>query len=134
VLTELKKIPSDSIDLIFADPPYFMQTDGQLLRSEGTKFSGALDEWDKFENYKARNLSGGMKRRLEIARALLKEPKILILDEATSGLDPSTRQQILSDLKNLIKEKKITVLTITHLESEITDVNKIIKLEKGKIV
>ena len=52
VLTELKKIPSDSIDLIFADPPYFMQTDGQLLRSEGTKFSGALDEWDKFENYK----------------------------------------------------------------------------------
>ncbi|MBG76541.1 MAG: ABC transporter ATP-binding protein [Pelagibacteraceae bacterium] len=91
-------------------------------------------ELNKFENYKARNLSGGMKRRLEIARALLKEPKILILDEATSGLDPSTRQQILSDLKNLIKEKKITVLTITHLESEITDVNKIIKLEKGKIV
>ena len=91
-------------------------------------------ELNKFENYKARNLSGGMKRRLEIARALLKEPKILILDEATSGLDPSTRQQILSDLKNLIKEKKITKLTITHLESEITDVNKIIKLEKGKIV
>ena len=91
-------------------------------------------ELNKFENYKARNLSGGMKRRLEIARALLKEPKILILDEATSGLDPSTRQQILSDLKNLIKEKKITILTITHLESEITDVNKIIKLEKGKIV
>ncbi len=91
-------------------------------------------ELNKFENYKARNLSGGMKRRLEIARALLKEPKILILDEATSGLDPSTRQQILSDLKKLIEENKITILTITHLESEITDVNKIIKLEKGKIL
>tara|TARA_B100000700_G_C14823592_1_gene751172 strand:- start:96 stop:734 length:639 start_codon:yes stop_codon:yes gene_type:complete len=91
-------------------------------------------ELNKFENYKARNLSGGMKRRLEIARALLKEPEILILDEATSGLDPSTRQQILLDLKNLTKENKITILTITHLESEITDVNKIIKLEKGKIL
>ena len=91
-------------------------------------------ELDKFENYKARNLSGGMKRRLEIARALLKEPKILILDEATSGLDPSTREKILFDLKVLIKENKITILTITHLESEITDVNKVIKLEKGKVV
>ena len=91
-------------------------------------------ELSKFENYKARNLSGGMKRRLEIARALLKEPKILILDEATSGLDPATREQILFDLKELVQENKITILTITHLKSEITDVNKVIKLEKGKIV
>ena len=51
-ITELKTIPNDSIDLIFADPPYFMQTEGELLRTEGTKFSGVEDEWDKFENYK----------------------------------------------------------------------------------
>ena len=51
-ISELKKIPNDSIDLIFADPPYFMQTEGELLRTEGTKFSGVEDEWDKFENYK----------------------------------------------------------------------------------
>ena len=51
VIDELKKIPSDSIDLIFADPPYFMQTEGSLLRAEGTVFSGVDDDWDKFESY-----------------------------------------------------------------------------------
>ena len=86
-----------------------------------------------FENYKARNLSGGMKRRLEIARALLKDPKILILDEATSGLDPNAREKILFDLKKLSDENKITILTITHLESEIKDANRILKFENGMI-
>ena len=84
-----------------------------------------------FENYKARNLSGGMKRRLEISRALLKDPKILILDEATSGLDPNAREKILFDLKKLSDENKITILTITHLESEIKDANRILKFENG---
>ncbi len=50
-LTELQKIPKESIDLIFADPPYFMQTEGSLIRTEGTKFSGVEDDWDKFEDY-----------------------------------------------------------------------------------
>jgi site-specific DNA-methyltransferase (adenine-specific) len=48
---QLKLIPSNSIDLIFADPPYFMQTEGILLRSEGTPFHGVDDEWDKFDDY-----------------------------------------------------------------------------------
>ena len=86
-----------------------------------------------FENYKARNLSGGMKRRLEISRALLKDPKILILDEATSGLDANAREKILFDLKKLSDENKITILTITHLESEIKDANRILKFENGMI-
>ena len=86
-----------------------------------------------FENYKARNLSGGMKRRLEISRALLKDPKILILDEATSGLDPNAREKILFDLKKLSDENKITILTITHLESEIKDASRILKFENGMI-
>jgi len=47
----LKKIPDESIDLIFADPPYFMQTEGELLRTDGTKFQGVEDEWDKFSSY-----------------------------------------------------------------------------------
>lgn len=51
-IEELKKIPTKSIDLIFADPPYFMQTEGKLIRTEGTKFNGVEDEWDKFEDYK----------------------------------------------------------------------------------
>ena len=51
-IENLKKIPDESIDLIFADPPYFMQTEGELLRTDCTKFQGVEDEWDKFENYK----------------------------------------------------------------------------------
>lgn len=50
-IEELKKIPNESIDVIFADPPYFMQTDGILLRSDGSKFNGVEDEWDKFNGY-----------------------------------------------------------------------------------
>ena len=48
---ELKKIPDNSIDMIFADPPYFMGTEGVLLRTDGTKFEGVEDEWDKFSGY-----------------------------------------------------------------------------------
>ncbi|MCD6433209.1 MAG: site-specific DNA-methyltransferase [Sulfurimonas sp.] len=47
----LKNIPDNSVDLIFADPPYFMQTEGTLLRTEGTAFKGVDDEWDKFSDY-----------------------------------------------------------------------------------
>lgn len=52
-IAELQKIPSESIDVIFADPPYFMQTDGSLIRAEGTVFSGVDDQWDKFDDYQA---------------------------------------------------------------------------------
>jgi site-specific DNA-methyltransferase (adenine-specific) len=52
VIEVLKSIPSESFDMIFADPPYFMQTDGVLLRTEGTPFKGVDDEWDKFSSYK----------------------------------------------------------------------------------
>jgi len=51
-IEELQKIPSNSVDLIFADPPYFMQTDGSLIRAEGTVFDGVDDDWDKFDDYK----------------------------------------------------------------------------------
>lgn len=50
-IENLKKIPDETIDLIFADPPYFMQTDGVLLRTDGSKFQGVEDEWDKFSGY-----------------------------------------------------------------------------------
>lgn len=52
IIDNLKKIPSKSIDLIFADPPYFMQTEGELIRTEGTKFMGVEDDWDKFSDLK----------------------------------------------------------------------------------
>lgn len=48
---QLKKIADESVDLIFVDPPYFMQTEGELLRTDGSKFNGVGDEWDKFSSY-----------------------------------------------------------------------------------
>ncbi len=51
-IQNLKKIPDQSVDLIFADPPYFMQTEGELFRADGSKFHGVEDEWDKFEDYR----------------------------------------------------------------------------------
>lgn len=48
---KLKKIPDESIDAIFADPPYFMQTEGELIRTDGNKFAGVDDEWDKFNDF-----------------------------------------------------------------------------------
>jgi site-specific DNA-methyltransferase (adenine-specific) len=50
-IEEMKKMPDECVDLIFADPPYFMQTEGELLRNDGTKFQGVEDSWDKFSDY-----------------------------------------------------------------------------------
>jgi site-specific DNA-methyltransferase (adenine-specific) len=51
-LANLPRIPDESVDLVFADPPYWMQTEGELLRTNGTKFDGVEDNWDKFSTYK----------------------------------------------------------------------------------
>ena len=69
------------------------------------------------KNERIENLSGGMKRRLSIARALLNEPKVLILDEPTTGLDPQTRQIIWNKLKAL-KKNGTTILLTTHFMEE----------------
>lgn len=69
------------------------------------------------KNERIENLSGGMKRRLSIARALLNDPKVLILDEPTTGLDPQTRQIIWNKLKAL-KKNGTTILLTTHFMEE----------------
>jgi ABC-2 type transport system ATP-binding protein len=82
-----------------------------------------------------KNFSGGMKRRLEIARGLLHHPKILFLDEPTLGLDPQTRNHIWSYIKNLNKEEGITVFFTTHYMEEADRVAKEIAIiDHGKII
>lgn len=78
-------------------------------------------------------LSGGQKRRIDIARALLHKPKILILDEPTTGLDPQTRKIVWSVIENLRKTENITVFLTTHYMEEVTDADYVIILDKGKI-
>jgi len=77
--------------------------------------------------------SGGQKQRLAIARAIAKNPDILILDEATSALDRKNEKEIQATLQNLEK-LNITTVVIAHRLSTIKDADKIIVLSKGKIV
>jgi ABC-2 type transport system ATP-binding protein len=76
-----------------------------------------LELWDRKDD-QVKHFSGGMKRRLEIARGLLHHPKILFLDEPTQGLDPQTRNHIWTYIKKLNEEERITVFFTTHYMDE----------------
>lgn len=80
------------------------------------------------------SLSGGMKRRVEIARGLIHYPKVLFLDEPTTGLDPQTRLHIWKYIKKLQKEKNITIFLTTHYMEEAEICNKVAIIDGGKIV
>lgn len=94
-----------------------------------------LVDLKKRMNCKVNEFSGGMKRRLEIARGLIHHPKVLFLDEPTLGLDPKTRKNIWEYIKDLNKDKKTTVILTTHYMDE-ADVlcDRIAIINKGKIV
>ena len=79
-------------------------------------------------------LSGGQKRKVDIARALIHEPKILFLDEPTTGLDPNTRITVWEILHKLIKEKDLTIFLTTHYMEEVVMANHVVILDEGKIV
>jgi ABC-2 type transport system ATP-binding protein len=90
--------------------------------------------WER-RNEQVKLFSGGMKRRLEIARALLHTPKILFLDEPTLGLDPQTRNQLWSHVKNLNQTDGVTVFLTTHYMDEAERVaQRIAIIDHGKIV
>ncbi len=78
-------------------------------------------------------LSGGQKRRIDIARALLHKPKILILDEPTTGLDPQTRATLWNVISTLRKTENITVFLTTHYMEEAAEADYVVILDKGKI-
>jgi ABC-2 type transport system ATP-binding protein len=81
----------------------------------------------------ARDLSGGNRRKVELARALLTEPKLLLMDEATVGIDPASRAQILADVKTLCREQGLGVLWATHLVDEAEAADRIIVLARGQV-
>lgn len=88
----------------------------------------------EIENQRFKTLSGGQKRRVEIARALFSNPELLILDEPTTGLDPETRQVIWRVINDLRKHDGITVFLTTHYMEEAANADHIVVIHKGNIV
>ncbi|GAB7230602.1 ABC transporter ATP-binding protein [Vibrio rotiferianus] len=88
-----------------------------LARERAEKYLTKLDLWEKRKE-RARNLSGGMKRRLMIARALMHEPQLLILDEPTAGVDIELRRSMWDFLKEINQEQGITIILTTHYLEE----------------
>ncbi len=78
-------------------------------------------------------LSGGQRRRVDVARALLHQPQVLILDEPTTGLDPQTRKNVWQVVENLRKEKGMTVFLTTHYMEEAADADYVVILDGGEI-
>jgi len=82
---------------------------------------------------KIRTLSGGESRRIEIARALLHSPKLLLCDEATVGLDVRSRASIMADVRGLVRDRGMAVLWATHLIDEVEPDDLVIILHRGKV-
>ncbi len=138
-----------SFGIVFQDP----SLDDELTAYENMDFHGILykvpknirkdrvehllkfvELWDR-KNDLVKNFSGGMKRRLEIARGLIHQPAILFLDEPTLGLDPQTRSHIWEYLKELNKKEGMTVFFTTHyMEEEEKAPSRIAIIDKGKII
>lgn len=81
-----------------------------------------------------RNLSGGQKRRVDIARAMVHRPKLLILDEPTTGLDPKTRLSVWTLINKIQKETKMTVFLTTHYLEEAEKASSVVIMDKGQII
>ncbi|MBU2566381.1 ATP-binding cassette domain-containing protein [Patescibacteria group bacterium] len=137
-----------SIGLVFQDP----SLDDKLTAEENLRFHARLydvpkekyearleevlklvDLWDR-KNDRINIFSGGMKRRLEIARGLIHYPAVLFLDEPTIGLDPQTRSHLWEYILTLKKEKQMTIFMTTHYMNEAEYCDRIAIIDNGKIV
>ena len=83
---------------------------------------------------KAAQLSGGNRRRVELARALLHEPRLLIMDEPTVGLDPASRSDLIKLMLELRAERGVAVLWATHLCDEVPNADRVVVLHRGKVL
>lgn len=83
---------------------------------------------------KVRTLNGGHRRRVEIARALLHRPRLLLLDEASVGLDPAARQELNEHVRQLCRDEGLAVLWTTHLLDEVRGDDQLLVLDRGRLV
>ncbi len=117
-----------------------LKSRASLYGINGEAFERRLQElveildFKDFLNRPAGKLSGGQRRRIDIARALIHRPEILILDEPTTGLDPQTRKLIWNVIEKLRVNEKMTVFLTTHYMEEAASAGYVVILDKGKIV
>ena len=116
-----------------------LESRAALYGITGKNFRKRLDELGsllKFENllkHTVGKLSGGQRRRIDIARALLHRPEILVLDEPTTGLDPQTRSILWSVVSKLRKDENLTVFLTTHYMEEAADADYVVIIDAGEI-
>ncbi len=137
-----------SLGLVFQDPSldirltalqnlqfhaFVYNITGALAKKRIEEVLKTVELWDR-RREEVRNYSGGMRRRLEIARGLLHYPKVLFLDEPTLGLDPQTRNHIWNYILNLRQQENITIFLTTHYMDEAEVADRIAIIDYGKIV
>jgi ABC-2 type transport system ATP-binding protein len=115
---------------------YFASLRGLGRQEADARMERALDSLDMAERIgeKVRSLNGGHRRRVEIARALLHSPKLLLLDEPTIGLDDPTRDAIVRHIHKLAAAENIGVLWATHLFDEVESDDALVVINKGRVV
>ena len=106
---------------------------GAELRSRIVTVSEALEISDLLA-LPVRELSGGNQRRVEIARALLSKPDLLLLDEPSTGLDPASRQRLVASIRDLAETEDKAILWATHIAEEVEDAARIVLLVDGRVV
>ncbi|MBI5631520.1 MAG: ABC transporter ATP-binding protein [Elusimicrobia bacterium] len=116
-----------------------MRHQGRLYGLCGAELSGRIEEMleryrlkDRAEDL-AESLSGGLKRRVELAKGLLHRPQLLLLDEPSTGLDPGARKDLWEHLGDLKTSSKVTILVTTHLMEEAERCDRLVLLDQGKI-
>ncbi len=117
-----------------------LYTRGAYYGMSKREIAESLEEFmDSFElksiwNRRYEDLSGGQRRRVDIARALIHDPKILFLDEPTTGLDPKSRKIVWDYIDYLRKNKHMTIFLTTHYMEETKDADSVVILDKGEII
>jgi ABC-2 type transport system ATP-binding protein len=106
---------------------------GASLKKRIAEILGRVGLADRAKE-KAETFSGGMQRRLELAKGLLHGPKVLLLDEPTTGLDPGARRDLWQYLRILRDEERVTVLVTTHLMEEAERCDRLVILNEGRVV
>ncbi|MFV0444550.1 MAG: ATP-binding cassette domain-containing protein [Planctomycetaceae bacterium] len=106
---------------------------GRLLQQRIDEFVAALGIADRMGD-RAETLSGGLKRRVEIAKSLLHEPTVLLLDEPSTGLDPGVRHDLWHTLRQLVQSRELTILVTTHLLDEAEHCRRLAILDHGQLV